>query len=46
MSVSYHRLAMQPRTVPHFQPFQWEVDNSGVFLLNKAVLRKPLVVED
>ena len=39
-------LAIQLHTVSHFQTLQREVDNSGVFLLDKVVLHEPLVVED
>ena len=39
-------LAIQLHTVSHFQTLQWEVDNSGVLLLDKVVLHEPFVVED
>jgi hypothetical protein len=46
MLASYPRLIIQLRTVFHFQTLQWEIDNSGVLLLDKVVLHEPLVVED
>lgn len=46
MSVNHRGSAIQLHTVSHFQTLQWEVDNSGVLLLDKVILHEPLVVED